>query len=124
MVLGILVTQWAFAQEPGGQRRDPAEMIKKEKAMITDNITTLSDDQKLMIDNVFVDYEASMKKARAENSGDIGGMREIMQSVRSEKDEAIKGILDEEQNAQYAELVNKGRQEKRKGRGNRPGGGE
>jgi len=125
MVLGMLATQWAIAQGPGGQggqRRDPAEMIKKEKTLITDNITTLSDDQKVMVDKVFVDYEASIKKARAENSGDIGGMREIMQSVRSDKDEALKGIFNEEQNTQYVELMDKVRQEQRKARGNRPGG--
>jgi len=122
MVIGILATQWAIAQGPGGQRRDPADMIKKEKAMINDNITTLSDEQKAKLDKVFVDYEASMKKARSESSGDVQGMREIMQSVRADKEEAVKGVLNEEQNSQYQELIDKMRKEQRKGRGNRPGG--
>lgn len=124
MALGILTTQWALAQGPGGQRRDPADMIKKEKAMITDNITTLSDEQKVKLEKVFVDYEASMKKVRSENSGDVQGMREIMQSVRADKDEAVKGVLNEEQNSQYKELIDKVRKEQRKARGNRPGGSE
>lgn len=119
LALVIVMSQWAMAQGQGGQRPNPAEMVKREKAMILEKITSLSDDQKLILDQVYTDYENSITKLREESSGNREGMREKMQAIRATKEEALQGLLNEEQNEQYAELKKSRREGRGQGQGQR-----
>lgn len=120
LALVIVMSQWAMAQGQGGQRPNPAEMVKREKAMILEKITSLSDDQKLILDQVYTDYENSITKLREESSGNREGMREKMQAIRATKEEALQGLLNEEQNEQYAELKKSRREGRGQGQRKRP----
>ena len=126
LILGIITAQLAIAQGPGGgqgrqggSRFNPGEMAKMEKQMILDSIPSLSDDQKLILDQVFKDMETSSKKLMEEmrSSNNREGMREKFQAIRKSKDEALKDLFNEEQNARYEEL----KKNRRKNRGQRGG---
>lgn len=119
LALVIVMSQWVMAQGQAGQRPNPAEMVKREKAMILEKITSLSDDQKLILDQVYTDYENSITKLREESSGNREGMREKMQAIRATKEEALQGLLNEEQNEQYAELKKSRKEGRGQGQGQR-----
>lgn len=96
--------------------RDPAEMVKREKQMLLDSISGLNDDQKIIIDQIYIDYRQAISDARKDMSPDN---REVMRNkiikIRDEKDEAIKAILTEEQFNQYLAII-KRQQEQRRNR--------
>ena len=122
VIIGVLVAHWTMAQ--GGQRPDPEEMVKREKAMVLDSIAKLSEDQKMLIDMVYEDYAASLKSVfEGAAGGDREGMREKMQTVRTTRDESMAGILSEEQNIKYKQLMANNRRGGR-GQGGRGQGGQ
>lgn len=100
---------------PGGQGRDPAKMIAMEKQMLLDSIAGINTEQKLIIDQIYVDYEASLLKMREEmqNSGDREAMREQMMGIREGKEEALKAIFTAEQYSEYERLMKEARERMR-----------
>lgn len=122
LIIAILTAQLAMAQRP-----DPSEMVKREKKLVLDSLTTLSEDQKMLVDMVYEDYAASMKSVfEAASGGNREGMREKMQTVRATKDESLKGILSEDQMTKYKALTQNrrgGRGQGGQGRGGRGQGG-
>lgn len=127
VVIGVLTAQMAIAQRgggQGGQRPDPEEMVKREKTLVLDSISTLSEDQKMLIDMVYEDYAVSLKSVfEGASGGNREGMREKMQAVRATKDESLKGILSEEQNTKYKALTANRRGGRGQGQGGRGQGG-
>lgn len=122
LVIAILTAQLAIAQRPEGQvgqRRSPSDMVKIEKTMMLDSITSLSDEQKMIIDAVYEDFETSLTTLLKESAGNREGMREKMQAIRASKDQAMEGILDEDQLTKYKELMS--RRRGGRGQGERPG---
>lgn len=127
VVLFLLSGMAPLFAQPGGGRRggfDPDEMIKREKQNVTNAITDLSDDQQLLLDGIYDEFLVSFKELRDEvrQSRDYQSMRPKMQALRTEKDELIKDVLNEEQFNIYMELVDKRRQEMKEARERRGGG--
>ena len=128
IIMSVFTAQLSIAQGfggQGGQRPDPAQMVKVEKALVLDSITTLSDDQKMLIDMVYEDYSASMKTVFEEAGENREGMREKMQAVLTTKDESLEGIFSEEQNTKYKALManrrgGRGQGGRGQGQGGRP----
>ncbi|MFT7034788.1 MAG: hypothetical protein ACJA2S_003306 [Cyclobacteriaceae bacterium] len=126
LIIGVFTAQLAIAQGPGGgqggQRRSPADMVKVEMTMVLDSITSLSEDQKMIIDAVYEDYQTSLTTLLTESAGNREGMREKMQAIRATKDESLEGVLTEEQVIKYKELMKNrgaGRGQGGQGRGGR-----
>lgn len=90
----------------GGMRRDPAQMVAAEKKLLFDSLTTLNGDQKLIIDQIYKDYEQAFSKAVSNADPDNREtMRATMMSIREGKNESIKAILTEEQYKKYEEVL-------------------
>ncbi|MEO9483673.1 MAG: hypothetical protein ABJG47_09520 [Ekhidna sp.] len=104
----VFVALIAVSQPPGGGRRGggPDEMIKREKQAVYAKITDLSEDQKLLLDGIYDEFEVTLKEKFEEirNSGNREGMREKMQALRKEKDDLVKDVLNEDQFALYQEV--------------------
>ena len=111
----------AFAQggpPPGGGRRggfDPEEMVKREKQNVYKIIEDLSDDQKMLLDGIYDEFNVSFRELRDEirKTRDFQNMRPKMEALRDEKNELIKDVLNEEQFARYMGMMEK-QQKKRK----------
>ena len=98
----------AQPQNPGGPggRRDPGAMVKAEKQLVLDSISGLNDDQKLIIDQIYQDYESSFAKARETMTPDNReAARATMTAIRDSKNEALQAILTEEQFGKYQALM-------------------
>jgi len=98
-----------------GQGFNPGQMVDEEKNKVYEKITTLTADQKEVIDIIYDDYKKSFAKAREDANGDFTGMREVMLGIRKEKDDSMKEVLNEEQFKQYTELMDEIRQSRRRG---------
>ncbi|MEN8251256.1 MAG: hypothetical protein ABFS32_20155 [Bacteroidota bacterium] len=113
----------SHAQNPQGRQgrqgnmRDPAQIANLEKQMILDSITTLNEDQKLIINHIYNDFGEAIKKARTGmEPGNPEGMRDKMMKVREQKDDALKAILTEEQYKKYERIMRARMQQGRKRR--------
>ena len=122
-ILGILVciSSTSYGQGgPGmGGQFDPAKMVAAEKQLLLDSITGLNDDQKLIIDEIYKDYEATFSKAReSANPDNREAMRENMMRIRGEKTDALQAILTAEQFAHFDKILTARRERARARRGN------
>ena len=100
----------------GGQF-DPSKMVTAEKQLLLDSITGLNDDQKLIIDQIYKDYEAAFTKAReSANPDNREAMRENMLQIRGEKTDALQAILTAEQFAHFDKILTERRERARKRR--------
>ena len=122
-LLGILVgiSSSSFGQGgPGmGGQFDPAKMVAAEKQLLLDSITGLNDDQKLIIDQIYKDYEATFAKAReSANPDNREAMRENMLRIRGEKTDALQAILTAEQFSHFDKILAERRARARERRGN------
>lgn len=114
-----------FAQGPppggpgGGPGRggfDPDEMIKREKQNVYKAITDLSDDQKLLLDGIYEEFSITFKELRDEMRAtrDFQAMRPKMEALRTEKNELIGDVLNDDQYAIYLSLVEERRKQSEK----------
>ena len=102
----------------GGQF-DAAKMVAAEKQLLLDSITGLNDDQKLIIDEIYKDYEATFTEAReSANPDNREAMRENMMRIRGEKTDALQAILTAEQFAHFDKILTARRERARARRGN------
>ena len=107
MVLGVLLQpNEAFSQGGGGARRNLTEVIAKEKQLVLDSVSGINEDQKLIIEEIYKDYEESMAKLRANADPDNReAMRIDMMAIRDRKNDSLKAILTEEQFLQYEAIM-------------------
>lgn len=124
--LFIAMVVFVSAQPPGGGRRNgggPEEMVKREKQALYKELKDLTEDQKLLLDGIYDEFAVTIRETFQElrNSGSREGMREKMEAIRSEKDELVKDVLNEEQYEVYAEISKPRRG--RRGQNDNPGRG-
>ena len=119
---GLLITTVFFlpknlVAQGGEMRRDASKIIEAEKSILTDSLTSLSDDQKLIIDQIYKDFESEFTAARASVEPDN---REVMmltmQKIRESKNESLKAILTEEQYKKFEDIMKKMRQSRGRNR--------
>lgn len=103
------------AQNGGGQRRTVEERVKRTIDRLTPELT-LNDEQKGKITPVFTDFYKGIDKLR-EDAGGSRPDRSAFQKLATERDEKVKGILNEEQYKKYTTAM-----ENMRNRGGRPGG--
>jgi len=91
-----------------GMRFDPEKMANAEKQLLNDSISGLNADQKLIIDEIYRDFSAASSKAMDRVDPDNrDATREIMMSIRKEKNEALQAILTSQQFSKFQELLDK-----------------
>lgn len=112
-LIGILASiSISSAQDTNpAQRRGQGggQFIAMEKQMVLDSIPDLNEDQKLIINAVYDDYEKSLASVRSEATGEREVMREKMTGIRDSKNEAMKAVLSEKQYAKYEVLLTRRR---------------
>lgn len=118
----LLLAMNVMSQPQGQGRRNMEERVENEKKRVLEKVTDLTDDQKLIFDQIYTEYGQALKATIESNQGDFAAIREKMTVVRTEKDEALKEILNEEQLTLYQEVVKQQRQNRQNRRGQRRGG--
>jgi hypothetical protein len=104
------------AQNGGGQRRSAEERTKRTLERLTPDLS-LSQEQQGKLTPVFTDFYNGMSKLREDASGGRPD-RSAFQKLATERDEKVKGILNEEQFKKYTTAM----ENMRKRGGGRPGG--
>lgn len=101
----ILCSYSSFAQPPGG-RMSPKDRVMREKQNLYKKVDTFSEDQTMIIDGIYDEFATSLEETFQEvrKSGNREEMRPKMEALRTEKDELMKDILNDEQWAVYAEM--------------------
>ncbi|MEL7001198.1 MAG: hypothetical protein AAFN93_00540 [Bacteroidota bacterium] len=123
ILLMSLMSSHLIAQPGNGQRPSIEERVEREKSRVLKKVTDLTEDQQLIFDQVYVEYGQALKDAFEANGGDLQSMRESMLKIRSDKDEALKEILNENQYVLYEGVMNQQRQNRQRRRNNRNGSG-
>lgn len=108
-----LLSYTGNAQRPGW---DPATMAEREKKVMLDSIQDLTDDQELVINEIYEQYKNDLEKAFADHGGNRDEMRSSMQAIRKNHQNMIKEILTTEQWETWEGLVKQMRQRRRAGR--------
>ena len=103
----IATTSMAQGGGPGGGNRpNPAEMVAKEKQMLMDSISSINEDQKVILDVIYTDYETEISNLRANaNPDNREAMRTQMRTIRDQKNESLMAILTEDQYIKYNALM-------------------
>lgn len=95
-------------------RFNPQDMAKRQSQYIFDNMKDLNATQKDSIQAIYLDFGKKFQEAFQKNSGDRQAMRSQMMTLRTERDNRIKGILTADQFKQYQELMQKMRNSRRR----------
>lgn len=97
--------------QPRRRGGGPEEMIKREQQNLYENLTDLSDDQKLLLDGIYDEYAVTFEEKMREafRSRDRTKMRETMQALVQEKDSLIADVLNKKQYKIYEEVSLTGR---------------
>jgi len=103
MILGL--NSEVFSQRKQGGGVDPAQMAEKEKQEVLTKVTTLNDDQKLALDQIYKDYATGIKNLMKNGTGDKEQMRAKRQELAKTKDEAVKVQFTDEQYTLYEEVM-------------------
>lgn len=117
MILGAF--SFASAQSQGRMNLTKRVQIEKDSVLV--KISNLSADQKLIIESLYADYEASLKKLAQVGRDDPQAFRQNMQKANQEKNQMMKEVLDEEQWAIFDEMLQVEREKRRQNRGERGG---
>lgn len=115
-VCQLFLSNLVAAQPPGGRGRggfNPEEMIAREKEFLFKKLDDLSEDQKMLLEGIYDEFQQSFNELIAEvrQSGSWSEMRPKMEKLREEKDGLIKDVLNEEQFQVYADMQEKRRKE-------------
>ncbi|WP_163325139.1 hypothetical protein [Draconibacterium mangrovi] len=124
LVLVLIGTTMAMAQDRGGQRQfNPEEMAKRQTAQFKTDLE-LNDTQAEKMEKVLLASYKEMGAMRQEMSGeeDRTKMREKMTEWRTNQQKEIKKILTDEQFLKYEKLMEERRANRRGGAGG--GGGQ
>ena len=109
----LVISFTAVNAQPGRGGRpqggSPEEMLSREKQALYEQVTDLTEDQKLLIDGIYEEFGVTLRETFEEmrQTNDREARREKMQSLRAEKDAIIADVLNEEQYAIYTSLVSK-----------------
>jgi len=95
---------------------DPKKRIEREKEQVQANITDLTEDQKIVLNQIYEDYSKEFIDIRSKSNGDFQIMRSNIQVIREKKDSMVKDLLTATQYSTYDSLM-KVRQKRRQ----RPG---
>ena len=119
ILLALINLSAVVAQGQGpGQRHgnvNRGERIAQEKERVLAKVTDLSDDQKMLFDVIYDDYQKAFKGAFDNiQRGDREGNRAKMDKIRTDKDEAIKDIFSAEQFVLYKQAMGAGMQQRRR----------
>ena len=102
-----------------GRQFDVAKMVAAEKQLLLDSVSGLNEDQKLIINQIYQDYETAFNEGRKSMDPDNReSMREQMMKIRDEKTEALKAILTENQFNTFQAILEKRREQARNRRRN------
>ncbi|MCA6074574.1 hypothetical protein [Fulvivirga sedimenti] len=115
ILFSLIILGPLFITETNGQppQRNPSEMVAREKQMVLDSITDLSEDQKLVIDEIYKTYSEEITAAFSENQGDRDKMRGAMQEIRKKKQTMLSEILTDEQMARLTFIMQQNRRQRR-----------
>ena len=92
---------------------DPAAMADREKKVLLDSINDLSEDQQLVINEIYDQYSKDLEKTFTAFSGNREEMRASMQKVRQNHQEMLKEILTDEQWAKWEKIIKDTRDSRR-----------
>ena len=106
LFLAFLTTVSAAAQE---RTWDPATMVQREKQAVFDSIPDLSDDQKAVIEEIYVAYQDDVSTLMQSANGDREKMRAGFMELRENKNTLLKEILTEEQWTVYDRMTSRRR---------------
>ncbi len=86
---------------------DPKAMAAREKAMLYKKAEGLSDDQKLLIEGIYEEYALSVEEIRDEvrKTRNWQEFRPKMMALREEKTLLMKDLLNDQQYAVYADMM-------------------
>jgi len=112
----VLAALYASAQ-PG--RRDMSKRVSIEKDSVLLKITSLSDDQKLIIESLYSDYEAAIKKLTEGEISDRQAFRENLRKATDEKNQMMKEVLDEDQWTIFDAMLKQAEERRKQRRGER-----
>ena len=84
-------------------------MLSREKQALYEQVTDLSEDQKLLLDGIYEEFAVTLKETFEEmrQTNDREARREKMRALRKEKDGLIADVLNEEQYATYTRLASR-----------------
>lgn len=123
LLLLLLIGTTGLAYSQQGRRANPAKRIQVEKDSVFAKIEMLSDDQKLIIESLYADYESSITKLMAGGRDNPQEFRQKLQNITQEKNQMMKEVLDEDQWKSYSELLDEWRKRRQQRRGDRNGRG-
>ncbi|RPE08974.1 hypothetical protein EGT74_18345 [Chitinophaga lutea] len=119
LAFALAVNISAFAQQGGGQRRTVEERVKMTLDRMKETLQ-ITPEQTVKLDSVFSKSFRDMDKAREDARSSGNRMdREAFQKFATERDDKVKGILNEEQYKKYKAAE----EERRQRMGNRGGAG-
>ncbi|MEL6561105.1 MAG: hypothetical protein AAFQ94_23130 [Bacteroidota bacterium] len=117
----LLIGSTGFAYSQQGRRANPSKRVQAEKDSVFSRIETLSEDQKLIIESLYADYESSVTKLMAGGRDNPQEFRQNLQNISKEKNQMMKEVLDEDQWNIYNEMLEEWRERRQQRRGNRNG---
>lgn len=89
----------------GGGQQSPEQMLARQKERLFAGIT-LNEEQTKKVDSVMtagMAKQRDMMMSMRNGGGDMAGMRESMQKMNTERNDAIKAILNDEQKKKFDE---------------------
>jgi hypothetical protein len=104
------ISQAQDANPPQQRSQRGGQFAAMEKQLVLDSLQDLSNDQKLIIESIYTDFEAAINEARAGATGDREAMRSTMMGIRDSKNEALQAVLSEEQYKEYEALIVRSRE--------------
>lgn len=106
-VLAIAVPAYAQGGGGGGAQMSPAERMTRQKEQLFKDIT-LTAAQSAKIDTIMTQAAAKQQESMAaarSGGGDMAAMRESMQKMTAERNDALKAGLTDEQKKKFDENV-------------------
>jgi len=106
-VLAIAVPAYAQGGGGGGAQMSPAERMTRQKEQLFKDIT-LTAAQSAKIDTIMTQAAAKQQESMAaarSGGGDMAAMRESMQKMTTERNDALKAGLTDEQKKKFDENV-------------------
>ncbi|MEL7145280.1 MAG: hypothetical protein AAFO69_02850 [Bacteroidota bacterium] len=115
IILSLLAVV-AFAQRG---RPDPGQRIEMEKDTVLAKITTLSADQKMLLEAVYADAKSTVLELAGTAGADREVFRSKMRAINEDKNAQLKEILNDEQWDQFDAMLKEARQRRRDRQQNR-----
>lgn len=109
LVLTAIFSATSIMAQPQ-ERVSPEDRIAAEKKLLTEKITDLSDDQKIVIDEIYAGILSKSKEIIANRDPENrAATREQLGDLRTEKDTLMKDVLSEAQFAKYQLMLKENR---------------